>query len=94
MSRHVTPHRKNSSLLVIFTGSINSKAGFLYEIMERFASVIGQQQKGLTVGVSLLIIVLIVVLAAVVYTPSGATARCLRRNRTEEHLSLTDNRIS
>lgn len=46
MSRHVTPDGRNSSLLVIFTESINSKAGFLYEIMERFASVIGQQQKG------------------------------------------------
>lgn len=49
---------------------------------------------GLTVGLSLMIIVVIIVLAAVVYTPPGAAARCLRRNRSEEHLSLTANRIS
>uniref|UniRef100_A0A9J7YIU8 Si:ch211-225b7.5 n=1 Tax=Cyprinus carpio carpio TaxID=630221 RepID=A0A9J7YIU8_CYPCA len=62
--------------------------------MDRLASVIGQQHIGLTVGLSLMIIVVIIVLAGVVYTPPGATTRCLRRSRSEEHLSLTANRIS
>ncbi|KAK7156552.1 hypothetical protein R3I94_006571 [Phoxinus phoxinus] len=62
--------------------------------MDRLANVIGQQHIGLTVGLSLMIIVVILVLAAVVYTPPGAAARCLKRNRIEEHLSLTSNRIS
>uniref|UniRef100_A0A3B1JRN4 Si:ch211-225b7.5 n=1 Tax=Astyanax mexicanus TaxID=7994 RepID=A0A3B1JRN4_ASTMX len=47
----------------------------------------------MTVGVSLLIVLMIIVLAAIVYTPPGMRF-CRRRNLTEEHLSLTDNRVS
>uniref|UniRef100_A0A3B4DNM1 Si:ch211-225b7.5 n=1 Tax=Pygocentrus nattereri TaxID=42514 RepID=A0A3B4DNM1_PYGNA len=47
----------------------------------------------MTVAVSLLLVFVIVLLAAVVYTPRGVRC-CRRRNMTEEHLSLTDSRVS